>query len=394
MPTRPPLRPSAAADGPSASARRALPAELPSGSLGTRRVVRFAVSAALVAHGAVHLLGEGPGWTAAAALIMSAGLLLAVDVTWWWLVGAGGLLLSQVLVVGAWDAAAAGAAANALLAVAVVHGFASQGPISLRARYRRLATQTLADAGRRPPSPLVTDADLAHLPAPVATYVVRCGAVGQPRVQGFRARIHGRIRSGADAPWMVWAGEQANVAGPDASRLLFMDATMKGLPTDVFHSFVGPDARMQVRPVSLLPLIDARGDDMTRAETVTLLNDLCVLAPAALVDAPIAWVPVDDTHTRAVFTHGAHTVTALLEFDADGDLVDFVSDDRLRSSPDGSVFTRQRWSTPLAGYRWLDGRRLATCGRARWHPPSPEQPFDYLEFEVDAITYVGAPASG
>ncbi len=394
MPIRPPLPRPASTGGPTRSPQAVPPADLPHGSRGARRVIRWTVSAVLVAHGLLHLLGDGPGWTAAAVIVTTAAGLLAADVRWWWTVGAGGLLLSQVLIVGSWDAASAGTLANIVLAAAVAHGFASQGPTSLRARYRRLSTQTLAEATGVGASPLVTDADLAHLPDPVAAYVAGCGAVGRPRVHGFRARIHGRIRGGADDPWMVWTGEQANAVGANASRLLFMDATMKGLPTDVFHSFVGSDARMQVRPVSMLPLIDAHGADMTRAETVTLLNDLCVLAPAALVDAPIEWVPVDDTHARAVFTRGDHTVTATLVFDDHGDLVDFVSDDRLRSSTDGTSFTRQRWSTPLNGYRWLDGRRLATSGLARWHPPSPEQPFDYLEFEVDAVTYVCAPVSG
>jgi hypothetical protein len=32
-------------------------------------------------------------------------------------------------------------------------------------------------------------------------------------------------------------------------------------------------------------------------------------------------------------------------------LADFVSDDRLAASPDGKVFTRKRWSTPILDYR-------------------------------------------
>jgi hypothetical protein len=49
-----------------------------------------------------------------------------------------------------------------------------------------------------------------------------------------------------------------------------------------------------------------------------------------------------------------------------------------------------RWSTPIGDYRTLDGRTLATSGLGRWHPEPPEGAFDYLEFHVDAITYVQA----
>ena len=117
------------------------------------------------------------------------------------------------------------------------------------------------------------------------------GSLGRPRVVGFRAAISGRIRAGTDAPWMPWTGEQTNTFGAEPRRVFFMDATMTRLPTDVLHVYVGPSATMQARVASLKSVLDARGPEMDQAETVALLNDLCVLAPAALVDAPIEWTP-------------------------------------------------------------------------------------------------------
>src|ERR1700712_2209069 len=76
-----------------------------------------------------------------------------------------------------------------------VYRFASSGPPSFHAQWRDLATQALADAGSGPTS-LVTEHDLAALPAPLAAYVRRSGAVGKPRVTSVCAHFHGRIRSG------------------------------------------------------------------------------------------------------------------------------------------------------------------------------------------------------
>ena len=131
--------------------------------------------------------------------------------------------------------------------------------------------------------------------------------------------------------------------------------------------------------------VNAAGPEMNRGETVTLFNDLCVFAPAALIDAPITWQGIDERHVRGIFTNGAHAVTAVLVFDDEGDLVDFVSDDRLRDSGDGKHFTPQRWSTPIGDYRTVGGRRLARRGEARWHAPEGE--VSYLEFSFDEITY-------
>ena len=60
--------------------------------------------------------------------------------------------------------------------------------------------------------------------------------------------------------------------------------------------------------------------------------------------------------------------------------MDFVSDDRTRASADGTTFMQQRWSTPLAGHRDIDGRRVLTSGEGVWHAPQPEGAFTYLEF--------------
>ncbi len=127
----------------------------------------------------------------------------------------------------------------------------------------------------------------------------------------------------------------------------------------------GPHATMQVKLCSLLQMVDASGPDMDRAETVTMFNDLCVLAPAALIDAPVHWTAVDTHRVRGEFTSGAHTVAAELIFATDGSLVDFVSDDRLRAASDGRRFVRQRWSTLVDAHRGLPDGRRAPCHDGR-----------------------------
>jgi hypothetical protein len=144
---------------------------------------------------------------------------------------------------------------------------------------------------------------------------------------------------------------------------------------------------MRVRLFSLVPLMNISGPETGRSETVTMFNDLCLFAPTALLDAPVAWHSVDATHVRGTFSNGAQKVTADLVFDADGGLVDFVSDDRLRASGDGKSFLAQRWSTPVRKHLSLDGRRLITHGEGRWHASEPEGEFSYLELDIDEIAY-------
>lgn len=369
-----------------------------------RTMLRWIVAVVVVLHGLIHLLGAAKGlgwadvtqlkepistamgvaWLAAAVLVVLAGVLLIIRARWWWVVGAVAVVASQTVILTLWSDAKAGIVANIILLAAVVYGYASQGPASYRAEYRRRVDAALTEPL---PNGVVTEADLADLPEPVATYVRRSGAVGQPRVTNFQARMHGRIRAGTTTAWMSFTGEQVNTYGPQPSRLFFMDATMFGLPVDVLHTYVGPSATMRVKACSLVPMVNAAGPDMDQAETVTVFNDLCILAPAAIIDAPVTWQRVDDHHVCGTFINGAHTVTAELVFSDDHDLIDFISDDRLRASADAKNFTPQLWSTPVREYRTIDSRRVGTHGEGRWHAPEPEGEFAYLEFNLDGITY-------
>ena len=370
-----------------------------------RTIAGRLVGLVAVAHGAIHVLGAVKGfgwaevtqltepigaglgviWLVAAVLTMAAGGLLLARVRWWWMVGALAVVVSQAVIVTSWTDAKVGTVANVVLAFAVVFGWASHGPRGARAEYRRRATAALATPSF---SDLVTETDLARLPAPVAAYVRRSGALGRPRVGTLHARFHGRIRGGPANPWMTFTGEQVNTFGTQPGRLFLMDAELFGLPVEVLHAFTAGAATMRVRALSLFPMVDASGPEMDRAETVTIFNDLCVLAPAALIDAPVIWTSLDDHRVRGVYTYGANTITAELAFDDDDQLVDFFSDDRNAVSTDGTTFTPQRWSTPISAYRDLGSARLGTIGEGHWHAADGE--FAYLEFDLDDITYNAA----
>jgi hypothetical protein len=371
------------------------------------------VGGVVIVHGAVHLLGAAKGlgwadvpalaqpitavagaaWLLAAVVTTAAGALFLASVRWWWTVGAAAAVLSQVMIVIGWNDAAVGTVPNVVLAAAVIYAYAAHGPTSFESEYRHRAGNALRSTSMdHGDGPVLTERDLESLPAPVARYVRQSGAVDKPYVGAFRAVIHGRIRSAAGKPWMEFTGEQVNTYGPWPERFFTMDATMAHLPVDVLHVFAGETATMRVKLCSLLPMVNSTGPELTRAETVTLLNDLCVLAPGALAAARIAWSPVDDHRTRATFTRGEHTVTADLVFNKQDQLVDFSSDDRYAGSPDGKTFRQQRWSTPLHNYQTFHGRTISASGLGCWHTPQPKGQFTYLEFEVDDITYHGPDA--
>lgn len=361
--------------------------------------MRIILAIVLVAHALIHFAGTAKafGWGTFPALTpiskpmglgwLVGGIALLASVAvmgtrWFWVSGLVALVVSQGLILGAWRDAKFGTLANVLLLLAVGYGFAHLGPWSLPAEFRRASREVLAQAA---PTSIVTEAELVSLPAPVQRYLRFTESIGQPRIRNFRAFFTGRLRGGRDEPWMNATIEQVSSWGATPARLFLIDAVMKGLPVDVLHRFTDADATFRVRLLSLVTMVNARGPELTRAETVTIFNDLCFLAPTSLLDPSVRFEPIDDRSVRAFFTRGQQTVSAELRFDDRGALIDFVSDDRLRASSDGTRFTPMRWSTPFVDYQRFGTRTLAANGEARWAEPAGA--FTYAEFRLERIDF-------
>ena len=363
-------------------------------------MVPLAFAALLTLHGLIHLLGAAKAfhwlevpqleqpisgaagllWLAAAILCLATAVALLVWPRWWWAIGAAALLLSVAAIAGSWQDARAGMAVNALVLAGVAFGVLSQGPGSLRRAFDQDVSARVQSGG----AGLVTEADLAHLPGPVRRYLNAAGVVGRPRVRNYRVRMHGRIRSGPERPWMPFTAEQYNVVAP-AARLFYLNATMFAVPVQGYHRYLDGEASMLVKAAALVPVARARGPEMTRAETVTLFNDMCLLAPATLVDPAIEWREVDAATVTGRFTNAGHTVEARLVFDGAGQLTNFISDDRSQAAADGSGLRRLRWSTPMRGVRAFGDVLLAADGEARWHETGGEWP--YIQLTIDEVAY-------
>lgn len=364
--------------------------------------MRIALAVLLILHGLLHGLGFAKGLglatlpqlttpisRASAALWLVAGLAMVATALspwrWLYLVGALAIALSQVAIVSAWVDAKFGTLPNLVALVAVTLSFLQQGPWSLASELRSDRPALVAEALAKPRFEASSDA-LARLPAPVARYLRQSKALEVARPRVVWARWRGRIRGSEGDAWMPFSAEQVSTYGAAPARLFWMRAYKGGLPVDVYHRFLGEEATFRARLLGAVPLVASAGPVMRRSETVTLLNDLCFLAPGHLLDPAIEWEAVDAQRARLRYTRGSETVSALLVFGAEGQLVDFLSDDRSRSV--GARFESMRWSTPLSETRTFGALRLPARGEARWHPADGAS-YSYVELELVELTYEG-----
>lgn len=355
----------------------------------------------LVVHGLIHLMGAakafglaqlsaltqpisrgmGGVWLLGALLCLTTVVTVFVAPAYVWMTGSAALLVSQWAILSAWRDARFGSLANGVLLLGVIYSVLTQGPHSFNAAYDQEVSRGLS---RPLASGTLEESDLAALPAPVQQYVRATGFVGKPRVRNYQLTFRGRIRSAPSAPWMPFRVRQQSFVD-EPTRLFLMSATLYGVPIQAWHRLRDGHARMHVKVLGALTMVDAEGPVMDRAETVTLFNDMCILAPGTLAEPAIRWEAVDAHTARARFTNGGHTISATLTFDDRGLLKNFISDDRAAASADGRTFTKLRFSTPVRDYRRYGPYLLASHGDARWHPP--EGAFSYGEFDVLSIAY-------
>ena len=253
----------------------------------------------------------------------------------------------------------------------------------LAATYAARLSDAQTRVPRDPGAPL-TEAAIAHLPAPMQRWLRRSGAVGQPPLRCLHIVYDATMHQRPGGKGIAGTAEQFDTVVAPMRRLFYMPAKMFGVPMAVLHDYDAGEASMQVRVARVLEVADEHGEALARTETVTLLNDLAFWAPSSLVGPACAWRAIDDRRSEVSFVLGPHAVRAALVVDDAGDLVDFRSDDRGRVQKDGT-FRLEPWSTPMRSHRAVGSRRVPWEGDAIWH--TAEGDFVYGRFVVRSITF-------
>jgi hypothetical protein len=225
--------------------------------------------------------------------------------------------------------------------------------------------------------------DIIHLPGPVKKYLIYTGNVGKRKLRNvFIAFDAEMFRKKGDPP-MKACSDQYNFF-ESYGRFFFMKAGKMGIPFRARHIYCDQKANFVVRVAGIFNAVDIKGEALTKAETVTVLNDMCLFAPAGLIDNRLSWKELDALSCEVTFTNGNFIVSAVLHFNEQGELVNFVSDDRSALQDDGTLKSA-RWSTPVGAYREIDGRKIPSYGEAIWN--YPEGDFTYGKFTLKRIAY-------
>jgi hypothetical protein len=358
-------------------------------------MLRYFFAFVLFMHGIIHFMGfskafgygkftqlsleisktAGVFWIITALLFIGSTIFFLMKVQWWWMVAIIAITLSQVLIFTDWQDAKYGTIANAIILLAVVMSF---GEWNFSRSYRADVQQELKRTRTLQPE-LLTEEDIVILPVLIQNYLRYVGVVDQPKVHNMKVVFEGEMRQkGKD--WFHFTSDQFNFFDV-FTRLFFMEANMYGMKVPGYHRYKDGKGTMDIRLFGLVPVNKTKGAELNQAETVTMFNDMCLLAPATLIDKRIQWQPVDNSSVKATFTVNEITISAILHFNSKGQLVNFVSDDRY-ILPGGM---RYRFSTPVRAYKNINGYNLNSEGEAVWQYPEGE--FTYGKIRIIDVQY-------
>lgn len=358
---------------------------------------KIVIASIIFIHGAIHFIGfikafnlskhdyqltlsvsrtMGIWWLLVGLLFFLLGFLYVTGYKEWFVLGLALTVISQVLILLFWSDAKAASIVNLLI---ITVALVTLAELKFENGFKNEVREALIHSATSESTTTISQSDLDHLPPMVTRYLEYVGVVGKPITESVKVEMEGEMRS-KNGAWFRFTSEQFNFYS-DPARMFFMKAKMNGLPVFGYHSYDGNSARMKVKLLSLFPVSELSGKELFKAETVTYFNDLCIFAPSRLIDKNIQWTSENDTTALAIFKNNNVSISAKLIFNQQGQLVNFISDDRLEISE----MKEYRFSTPLNDYKKINGYNLPTYGEAIWH--FPEGDFVYGKFQVKEVQY-------
>jgi hypothetical protein len=229
---------------------------------------------------------------------------------------------------------------------------------------------------------LLTEADIAGLPAPVQRWLRHSQVLGKERPLTVRLKQEGRIRLEAGQGWLPYTAEEYYTTDPPGF-VWFADVRMAPLLSvagrDLYYDGRGS---MDIRLLSLVRMVDAKGPALDQGALLRYLNET-MWFPAAAVSPYIAWEGVDARSARATMSYGGVSAWAIFHFDEEGRLTSMVAD--RYSDVGGGQSALTPWETPIFEYGEFNGVRMPVVVGATWKQSSGD--FDYIRARITAIEY-------
>lgn len=205
-----------------------------------------------------------------------------------------------------------------LLAVLLVGGWYALGAHTAKKEAARIADQLWSGPPARKPvagETLFFQTQVAEQPEVVRRYFQWTFDDGTPIAHAARFLMTGRIRLGRGKPWMPHHSEEVIRPG---EGFLWTASVSGSLPISGSDSFMDGQGAMQWRLLSLLPVMTAANDNITRAARWRFVAEYIFVPGALLPSERVKWEATGDHSANVTIYHDGIAHPMHLDFDLEG----------------------------------------------------------------------------
>jgi len=165
------------------------------------------------------------------------------------------------------------------------------------------------------------------------------------------------------------------------ARFAFIDSSLFGIPFQGLDSFIDGKGGMKGVIAKNITIFNQRGVEMDRSALVTWLAEI-IFMPSELLNGDIEIKELDKNSVNVSIKYANMNVSGIYKFKDNGELYEFITDDRAISYTDGR-FDHRKWSSLYEEYTDKGGLRLPNRLRAAWHLDNE----DLVYFDGSNIEY-------
>lgn len=213
--------------------------------------------------------------------------------------------------------------------------------------------------------------EIRGLPEPVRRYFEHSLQGDQRYISHARLKHGGQFRP--SRKWMPIKGQEYFTMEPPGfvwfGKIRFMSGK------DSYYDGVG---NLKIRLLSILKVVDAKGEEANRGELIRWLGETPLFPTALLPSKRFRWEPIDDNSAKAILTDRNLTVEGIFSFNKQGQITQFKA-----KRPHND--TSENWTILYGDYNKANGMQIPFEIEALWNLKSGDD--SYARFKIDKIEY-------
>ncbi len=318
-------------------------------------------------------------WLLATVLFLAGTMCYLFKMDSWWMVMLAAVLLSQVLIIGSWQDAKFGTIANVIILVGSIIGYGTWS-FNKTANREVASLQNAADTSTEQ---TVTKESIAHLPPVIQKWMDQSGVTGKKFVRTVYLQQQGQMRTKPDGSWMPFTAQQYFTTRPPGFCWIADVQAAPGIRLKGLDRFKEGKGHMLIELLGLVPVVNAKGEEIDQGTMVRYLAEIVWFPSAALTDA-ITWEQLNDSSAKATMTYQGTTASATFHFASNG-LVQSIDAERYYNRQNGSTLEQWHIDNDLASYQEIDGYKVPTKSTVTWR--LAEGDFQWLTLNIKDVQY-------